>query len=112
MALNRPIFRAELHHTAKTTAQDIVSVAFKPVDRTCAYRVTIGLESTNAVLNLRVDNGTDVVVAAMNSGTALTAGVLYTFTFGASNTYSYNFRIGTNTTIGTFLLEEIQTGVV
>lgn len=36
----------------------------------------------------------------INSGIALTAGLAYNFEFNASDTFLYNFQVGTTTTIG------------
>lgn len=104
-----------LFHTAKTTAQDIFSTSFSSYSGypSTALRITVVLESTNAVLNFRATDGTDTVVGALNNGTALTAGQVYTFVLGLAATkdgttaLSYNFRIGTNTTIGYMLVEQV-----
>lgn len=114
--LKVPLRHTEIFNTAKTTNDDFLATAAVPGGssgpESCAYRVTVAFTGTNSVLNLRIASGATTVVAALNNNTALTADVLYTFTFGASDTYTYNFRVGTNTTVSYFLLEEIQTGVV
>jgi hypothetical protein len=46
----------------------------------------------------------------LNAGTALTAGNLYTFSFGATSAASFNFQVETSTTISYLLVEEIQDG--
>lgn len=104
-----------LFHTAKTTTQDIFSTSFSSYTGypTTALRITVVLESTNAVLNFRATDGTNTVTGALNNGTALTAGQVYTFVVGLAATkdgttaLSYNFRIATNTTIGYMLVEQV-----
>lgn len=75
-----------------------------------AYRVTVYVVGTNSVFN--VDYGTDLAPVAMNGGTALTAGVLYTFTFAATTNDALNFTFTTTTTLGRLIVEEIRGGAL
>jgi hypothetical protein len=79
-----------------------------------AYRVTVCLSGTNSVLHLEVDpvsTGTTRTFS-LNSGVALTAGQVYTFTLGATRSCTYNLQCATGTTIGYLLLEEIRDGAL
>ena len=104
--------------TAKGTSTNILSRDLKPGTSAagsgqnaydCTYRITIALVTTSAVLNMHVTQLSDSSTQdfAMNSGTSLTAGNLYSFTFGATAPFSYNFRVGTATTIGICTVERL-----
>lgn len=73
-----------------------------------AYRVTVCVTGTDSVFS--VDFGTDVVASKLNSGTALTADCLYTFTFAATSADSVNFVFATTTTVTRLIVEEIRGG--
>lgn len=76
-----------------------------------AYRLTICLTSTDSIVNVQISDGT-AFGFDLNDGTALTAGRMYTFTWGAHSDYSYSIQYETGTTTGYLLLEEIRDGVV
>lgn len=107
---NTPVSsQANIITATTTTVRDTTSVP------TASFRLTVGLADdgtgVDSVLELRVtDSDGNAVDLDFNSGTALDAGKLYTFVFGASSTYYYNFQCETATTIGYMLLEEIQDG--
>ena len=75
----------------------------------CTYRVTIALVTTNSILDLHVTRTSDSSTQdfKLNTGTTLTAGVLYPFTFGAVAGYTYNLRVETATTIGYCVVERL-----
>lgn len=80
-----------------------------------ALRVTIALVSTDSVLNVQVTNSsTGAQTFALNNGTALTAGRLYTFEFGNEdkdpdgNTLRFNLQCATATTAGFVSVQEVQ----
>lgn len=78
-----------------------------------AYRITIGLDATDgadSIVEVRVTSGSDSIDFDLNDGTALTKGRLYTFSFGASTSYTFNLQCETETVIGYLLVEEIQDG--
>ena len=118
--MHPPLKVAEVFNTAALANTDIVSVDFTPASPsagrartgTCAYRVTIALKTTDSVVELQVIQGGVTVEADLNNGTALTAGRLYTFTFGASSACTYNLHCETATTVGYLLIEEIRDGVI
>lgn len=110
-----PIKLAEVFNTAASGNTDVVGTDFTPVGArsgTVAYRVTIALKTTDSVVELQIIQGGVTVEADLNSGTALTAGRLYTFTFGGSTGCTYNLHCETGTTIGYLLIEEIRDGAL
>ena len=83
-----------------------------------AFRVTVSL-ATTSVFNVYVTNGTTAYTQALNDGTSLTAGRLYTFTFGVSRTtqggvttLTYQFRVATDGIIQTLLVDEVCGAVI
>ena len=83
-----------------------------------AYRITVSL-ATTSVFNVYVTDGTTAYTQSLNDGTALTAGRLYTFTFGVSRTkqdgtttLTYQFRVATDGIIQTLLVDEVSGAVV
>lgn len=118
---NPPLKVAEIFNTATNANTDLIGTDFTPASPsagrsrvgTCAYRLTIALKTTDSVVELQIiDSAATTVEADLNGGTALTAGKLYTFTFGGSSTYTYNLHCETATTVGYLLLEEIRDGVL
>lgn len=83
-----------------------------------ALRLTIAL-TTGSKVDIRVTDGSTAYSQTLNNDTALTAGCLYVFEFGArrysSQPYtdgttaelSYSVRVKTDSVIQTLLLEEI-----
>lgn len=110
-----PYKAAQVFNTAASANTDIVSADFTPAGAragTAAYRVSIALVTTDSIVELQVISGATTVEADLNSGTALTAGKIYTFTFGASSSLLYNIQCETATTIGYLLIEEIRDGAL
>ena len=77
-----------------------------------AYRISIGLLLTDSIVNVQIDDGVAKTGFDLQDGTALTAGRLYTFTWGAHSDYSYSIQCETATTIGYCLLEEVRGAVI
>lgn len=104
--------------TAAAANTDIFSAESRPEDSTpsVAYRLTIALVSTNSVVNVAMTGGSSpsTVGFDLNDGTALTAGRLYTFTFGGEradssrNAITYNVQCETATTVGYASLQEVR----
>jgi hypothetical protein len=110
-----PLKVAEVFNTAANADTNLVSTSFTPAGArsgVAAYRLTIALKTTDSVVEIQIIRGGVTVEADLNGGTALTAGKLYTFTFGASTSCTYNLHVETGTTIGYLLIEEIRDGVL
>lgn len=102
-----------------TTTANLLTSSLTPLTRgtistptvgSCTYRFTVALAGVNSIVYLRVTNvaaGTSANFA-INGGTALTAGNVYTFIFNASAGYTYNFRVATNTTFGILNLDRMD----
>ena len=109
-----PLEVFSLFDTAVSSNADICTASLTPkTPGTLAYRITLGLTTTNSVVNVEVTGPTGASLNFdLNSGTALTAGNLYTFTFGAKGggDYSYNLQCETTTRVGYLLIEEIRGG--
>lgn len=108
-----PIEVFSMFDTAVSSNADICTTSLTPATPgTLAYRITIGLLETNSVVNVEVTVNSVSKNFDLNSGTALTAGSLYTFTLGAigGGDYTYNLQCETSTRIGYLLIEEIRGG--
>lgn len=119
LADSNPFPVGEVFNTAAAANTDILGADYQPSSArpTVALRLTIALVSTDSIVNVQVNSGGTARNFRLNSGTALDAvsssvGNLYTFSFGASSTYTYNFHCETATTVGYLLVEEIQDGVL
>lgn len=112
---NPPAFlERELWNQDVTTAASVFTNSLTPLTRntvstptytSTTYRFTIALRSgyPDSVIKLEVfkSGGTPASQTFdLNGGTALVNGRAYTFSFNASSGFTYNFRVGTNTTIG------------
>lgn len=105
-----PITCVNVFNQAVNANTNVVSTDLTPGKTTIAYRVTVVLSATDSVLEVQVKSGGTTVEADMNSATALTAGNLYTFVFGAHSDYTYNFHFETGCTIGLLLVDEVRAG--
>lgn len=108
-----PVKRAEIVNAAVLANADALATAIGPISTTptVAYQITVGLITTDSVFNVKVMKaGSTTRTYSLNSGTALVAGQLYTFQFGATSSCTYNFTCTTGTTIGLLLVEEIRGG--
>ncbi len=83
-----------------------------------AWRITISL-ATGSVLDVYVTEGTNAYTQHLNGGVSLTAGQLYTFTFGVSRTtqngsttLTYQLRVATDSVIQTLFIDEVSGPVV
>jgi len=88
-----------------------------PSEYATAIRVTVAVGTASTLL-LAVTQGSTVVTAAFNSGVALNAAALYTFTASiakqdqSGNVLTYNLRLGTDVTVSYLSVEELQAEVV
>lgn len=108
-----PLKIVDLRNLPATGAAAILTSTFAGADvgyPAKAYRVTVLVVGTNSVFNL--DRGDDLAPGAFNSGTALTAGCEYTFTFEATAEDDINFTLTTTTTLGRLIVTEIRAGVM
>jgi peroxiredoxin family protein len=110
--------RAVLFNRAAPGANTNILTTGITVTEGCALRVTVAL-TTSSVFNATCSDGTVTFTWGLNSSTALNAGDLYAFVFGAApretnsgsnNTLTYNFRVETNSIIECLIVEEGQLG--
>lgn len=81
-----------------------------------AMRLTIAVVTTDSVVKVQLNGGSgpSAQTFALNDGTALTAGNLYTFQFGmdrtdgSGNALTCNVQCATATTVGYASLQEVQ----
>lgn len=112
-----PIRRGRVFDTSVSGTAAIFTSALttKSTLTSGAYRVTVALSSTNSVFNLQVigastePGGARTVTTAMNGGTALTAGQVYTFVVGVDSRWTYNFTCTTSTRVAYLLVDEATT---
>lgn len=73
------------------------------------YEISVAIEaaSTDAVFSITEDDGASTRVYGFNSGTALTNGDAFTFTWGAVTGITYNFQFSA-TTNAKVLVQERQ----
>lgn len=115
------ISSAKTWSSAATSNTDIFAADVSPANGSkypaSAWRLTIALVGTDSVVNVQVNrtvSGTKTAQTfALNGGTALTAGNLYTFSWGAeyqdgTGTFSYNVQAATTTTAGVAFMQEVQ----
>lgn len=79
----------------------ILTTAITPDARTAQLAVTVGLTNTNSVINVIMEDqegGTNRTFS-LNSGTALSAGASYAFSFDVSSRFTYNFQPATETDV-------------
>ncbi len=108
------IARGQFFNATRTTAQDLVT-EFTP-ERAAALRVSIILDAAGAadatlICRITDENGT-TVTGIFNDATALTRGNAYTFVIGCHPDYTYGFRVGTNTTVAYFQVDEVVGRVI
>jgi len=96
-----------------------ITVHNAPARPATALRITVGLINTNSVFNVEITGASgSAVTYSLNSGTALTAGSLYTFVIGIDRqdqedaALSYNFNATTTTTLGYLSVQEVQDGAL
>ena len=104
--------------TAPGANTNIFTTGLKVSEGCAALRVTVCL-TTASVFNIYTDSdgGTDYT-CGLNSSSALQAGDVYTFTFGAlaydaaGNRLSYNFQVETDGVIRFLIVDEVIGAVV
>ena len=97
---------AKCHALAAPGADTDAFTAVTPhyVASNCELTICLTISS---IVDVRVTDGTTAYSQALNGGVALTAGVLYTFTFGLSSTLTYSIRVRTNSIIQTLFFDEV-----
>lgn len=85
---------------------DILAADLSPAIDGSAFRVTVAL-TTASVFNVTATDGTTTHVWSLNSGTALNADDLYTFTFATDTSLDFNFQVPTNGTIEFLSVQEV-----
>lgn len=108
----------DLLHRATVFAQaapgantNILATALSPVYGASAFRITV-LLAVASVFKARISDGTTTYDARLNTGIALTAGTLYTFTFATRSAHTYNFQVEADGVIQLLLVEEVPGGVL
>jgi len=111
-ATDHGILFNDLAHGALTDLlpADIDQVGNKD-DQAAAFRVTVGIKpgGTDSIFSVQISDGATDILFALNSGTALVAGNLYTFTHGTRGDHQYNYQFADITDIGVFYVEEVTT---
>lgn len=102
--------------TANVITSSLAPLTLSNGTRSSCYRITVELSSGDSVFNVRVTRASDskTITMALNSGTALTAGNVYTFVVGITQSdqtgsaLTFNFSATSATRIGFLLVEEVQ----
>lgn len=100
-----------------TSGSAVLSSSFHPNKRTAAIRIGVVLGSS-APLSIRESDGTRTFTSYLNGGTNLSAGTMYTFvwetryfTDGASGPSTYNFIVGSPTTVPILRVTQVDGAV-
>lgn len=88
------IKKAEVFNVVVPSGSGILQSPVTPTRDPSTFRATVALSGADAVLSLRVNVGGQVHTAALNNGVALSADVLYTFSFSTSLQATYDFELG------------------
>lgn len=111
MPMDAILIRAESYNVpAPGAATNILTTSLTPKFGG-AFRVTVCL-ATGSVFNVTITKASNTFTCGLNGGTALTAGMLYTFSFGVSTLQSYNFQVATNGIIQVLQVDEVDSGVL
>ena len=89
---------------------NILATSLTPYDKASTIRVTVSL-TTGSVFNAILTQGATSFTCKLNKGAALTAAVLYTFTFAGGDDTTINFQVETNSIINVLFVDEISGGV-
>jgi len=110
MAYNPPqiLFeRAEVFNKVVQVGSGILPAPVAPIRHPSTFRTTVAVSGADAELNLLVNVSGISHSVSLNNGIALSAGVLYTFSFSVSQSATYDFTLGTGGLgIHQLLLEE------
>lgn len=102
----------------KDTVGASISGGIVAIVPAAAWRVTVCL-ATGSVFNAVATDGKTSITMSLNGGTALTAGAMYTFVFGASKmaptqsaslnpaALTWNFQVATTGTINLLQVDEV-----
>ena len=100
------------HELAVTSNADVLTSSITP-SRVGNFRLTVAIPSgqTNSIVNVQTNPGSGLAYGHdLNDGTALTAGRLYTFVWGANPGWTYNLQFE-STTQAVFQLDLVYNGV-
>jgi hypothetical protein len=106
-----------LWNTASTNASvNLFTTNLKTTRATSVIRIGVVVGSS-VTLSIKETNGTQTFTSALNGGTALTAGALYTFVWearnsdGAGNAVTFNFVMGGTSTVPILRVTEVVAAV-
>lgn len=109
----RAIAHAAVYDLPSVSATaDILTSSITPKRESSALRITVALDTTDSVFNVTTTDtaNSTTYTLDLNSGTALTAGNLYTFTVGCRRDCTYNFQVETGTNIAYLVVDEAPDG--
>lgn len=106
-----PVIRGQIFNRAVTNGVDLVPDDIRPAaSASSALRITVALSDTASAFQVVIKRGatTSPALNMAEDGSDCETGRLYKFTIGVTNAYTYNFQVGTSTTVTYLLVEEIQ----
>jgi len=89
------IKKAEVFNLAIGAGSGILPAPVVATRDPSTFRATVAVSGADAELNLSIVVNGITHTAALNNGIALSAGVLYTFSFSTSQQATYDFELGT-----------------
>lgn len=104
---NADILTSSLTGSLGETSVDGTTTGRSTNEKASKWRLTIALRGTGSVVNVEHTYNSQSFNYDLNSGTALTAGVLYAFEWSAHAAVAINLQCETSTTIGVLQLEEV-----
>jgi hypothetical protein len=104
------IKRAAVFHAGIGPGTGILPTPIAPLRDPSTFRTTVAISGADATLGLLVTVSGTTHTALLNNGVALSADVLYTFSFSASQEATYDFTLGVGGLGVNELLVEEPTG--
>jgi hypothetical protein len=107
LADRKPSARSRVVDLPVTGAAAILTSSLTPQASASELLVTIAVRDTNSVANVIVSTSAGTTFTlALNDGTALTAGRIYTFGVGCDSNDTYNFTLSTTTHLARLYVHE------
>lgn len=101
---------ARLHNATFAANTDLIT-DYRPPTFGC-LRIGVAPGGAGTVFNVMISDGANELAVAFNSGSALTAGAGYTFTWPVDPAYSYNLQAETEATGSHLSAQFVRGGVV
>ena len=110
---SRLIAKAQLINQTISSGVNILATGLVPTQSPGTFRITVAISGSIAQFsNVSIQSGTPELEDFFNQAVKLNADALYTFTYGVTNAFTYNFRLHSDGAIKQLLVEEVTGGVI